>query len=183
MVAVVGVGAVYVVPLAAASCFLQLFVDTIGAELVVVELVLDGVGGVLDEGVEAVGGVLHVFVGLRAVEAPGAAVVLPHEVIPAVGVDATIAGELVVLRLALDHAEADAALRTHGAEDEDTAVVGDLIGKLVVIVVQDDELAGNSAVGVLQVLHLGNLNDLRDEFLGGVLDFKGTSRLSPRPPC
>ena len=144
-----------------------------------VELVLDGVGGVLGEGVEAVGVVLHVLVGTGAVEAPGRAVVLPDEVIPAVGVDAAVGGELIVLRLTLDHGKSDTALWTHGAEDQHLAVVGDLIGHLVAVAVQDDELAGDGAIPLFQVFHLGNLNDLRDVLLGGVLHFGEPEGLVP----
>ena len=99
----VGVAAVYLVPVEGALSTLDAAVDSVGGELVVVELILNGVGRVLREGVEAIGGVLHVLMGIGAIEAPGAAVVLPDEVIPAVGVDASVAGELVVEGLAFVH--------------------------------------------------------------------------------
>ena len=63
MVTMVGVAAVNFVPVERALVTFYPLIDPVGGELIVVELVLNGVGGVLDESVEAIGGIVHIFKG------------------------------------------------------------------------------------------------------------------------
>ena len=91
----------HLVPSVAAAYLLHLVVHFIRCQFVVVELILNGVGGVLYESVEAVGTLVHALMGSWSIKTPCYAVVLPNQILLAVRIYASVGCENIVLGLTL----------------------------------------------------------------------------------